>query len=325
MTLASKLLEGYGYNSDSSSINDPIGYMNEACIECINSLYEASQQFYTGDIIGQTQVLMEGADANKKMKELWEGFKKKVTSLLDKFIAKFKKVVSFFKKKSKENSNDVKDISEKLSSMNNSESVSILDMMNEFISFDNKYNDLQDKMLSDSIWSIVCASDVVGNIGDVLSSKSEGRGINLHDINNENWRDIFEEENGGSFNSYMSELQYEAESLRKINKYKEMDVPTLQKIVNKAGTLIDADNKVIKHLDNAIDVLTRWKKDLADPIFLSTCDDNSIETFAINMLQKRVTTSLDYYNQTMAVCNIHYDSVNMLLAQIRIGLNNLKK
>ena len=110
MTLAASLLEGYGYNgiTNTSDIgNDPILYLQEACIEAVNALYEASQQYYIADIIGQVEVVTESngnveaiqESAGSKLKQIWEAFKRKVKEIIDKIISKIRQVAQWIRNK----------------------------------------------------------------------------------------------------------------------------------------------------------------------------------------------------------------------------------
>ena len=119
MTLAASLLEGYGYNgvapSDNTTIVDPILYLQEACIEAVNALYEASQQYYIADIIGQVEVVREGMtnealmeSAGEKLKQIWEAFKRKVKEIIDKIISKIRKVIQWIKAKLNKTDTDIK-------------------------------------------------------------------------------------------------------------------------------------------------------------------------------------------------------------------------
>ena len=94
MSLASILLEGYNGYGNTDTINDPVSYLNEAAMECITGLYEASQQYYTDDIYGSASVLMEGSDAGSKLKEMWNKFVTAIKKVIDKFIEKIKNFVS---------------------------------------------------------------------------------------------------------------------------------------------------------------------------------------------------------------------------------------
>lgn len=122
--LAEKLLEGYSgfYGiSESYEIADPITYLNEVAIEAVTALHEAAQQYYIGDIIAQSQVIMEGVtgealmeSAGSKAKALWEAFKKRVKDIIDKVIEKLRKFVNWIRSKFSKKNNDpeqlIKDI-----------------------------------------------------------------------------------------------------------------------------------------------------------------------------------------------------------------------
>lgn len=121
MTLAATLLEGYnGYHREASvDIDDPIVYLQEAAIEAINALTEASQQYYIADIIGQTQVLMESTDsqgvmesAGDKLKELWNSFKEKVSKIISAIIQKIKAVIEWIKGLLSKKKKDAEDVDE---------------------------------------------------------------------------------------------------------------------------------------------------------------------------------------------------------------------
>ena len=105
--LAEKLLEGYSgfYGiSESYEIADPIAYLNEVAIEAVTALHEAAQQYYIGDIIAQSQVIMEGVtgealmeSAGSKAKALWEAFKKRVKEILTSFKTKMVAALKYIK------------------------------------------------------------------------------------------------------------------------------------------------------------------------------------------------------------------------------------
>lgn len=329
MSFAATLLEGYnGYSSTETIINDPIGYMNEACIECITGLYEASEQFYTGDIIGQTQVLMEGSDPKQKIKELWEGFKKKIGEILAKFISKFRNVISSFKKKSLDRGNDLDKLRKLADSVDESSSISMLDMMDEFIDIDEFSDDLLGKLTSDDIWGVVCASDVIGDIADTLehfnNADASGTDVSISpdDIKQGDWKSIFGNENGKSFDEYKTELENKRAMFNKLDKNTSLNISTVRKLLNRVDGISKDNAKTIKHLESAINVLSRWKKDLSDPSFLKNLD--GYEQSIISALQHRVVTSLDYYTQVTSIYNIRSSSIDMLLFQLGLGLKDIQ-
>lgn len=95
MTLASKLLEGYypeegGYVLEGMTPEVMMNQVNAICTECITGLYEAAQQYFTDDIIGQAEVITEGAGIIDKIKEA-----------IGKFIQKIKDIWAWFVKKVK--------------------------------------------------------------------------------------------------------------------------------------------------------------------------------------------------------------------------------
>lgn len=108
--LAEALLEGYnGFTGSSNcdTVSDPIAYLQEATIEAICALNEASQQYYIGDIIAASEVIMEGSGASGaegKLKTLWNKFKAKVKEILDKLRARIRKIIDWFKSKFKKKS-----------------------------------------------------------------------------------------------------------------------------------------------------------------------------------------------------------------------------
>ena len=102
MTLASRLLEGYcpeGYDIVEEGLTPDVVMerTNSICIECIQGLYEAAEDFFTGDLIAQTQVLTEGVGVIDKIKELIGKFVEKIKNIWDWFIGKVKRFPAWFK------------------------------------------------------------------------------------------------------------------------------------------------------------------------------------------------------------------------------------
>lgn len=105
--LASELLAGYhGGNFDvtmESNDIDPIAFIQEACIEFVTESTALVQQYYTADIIGQGQVITEGASPEVIMEanseSLWSKFKELIKKLIKKLREWIKKVKAWFKKK----------------------------------------------------------------------------------------------------------------------------------------------------------------------------------------------------------------------------------
>ena len=82
-------------------------------------------------------------------------------------------------------------------------------------------------------------------------------------------------------------------------------------------------DKFSAKFENAIKTLSRWKKDLSDPSFIKNLGANAQQAMAI--LQKRITSSLDFYNQMVVLCEIHKSAATMMITQVKIGLSNLKE
>lgn len=108
MSLASALLEGYsvdGYMGTRHSNMDISTFLQEASVEFIFECSEVFQCYKTADIIGQTQVLMEGADPQVLLegavKDFVKGIGRALKKLIDKFLTWVKNVITWFKEKFK--------------------------------------------------------------------------------------------------------------------------------------------------------------------------------------------------------------------------------
>ena len=102
MTLASKLLEGYcpeGYDIVEEGLTPDIVMerANSICIECITALYEAAEDYFTGDLVAQTQVLTEGVGVVDKIKELIGKFVDRIKKIWEWFFEKVGKFPSWIK------------------------------------------------------------------------------------------------------------------------------------------------------------------------------------------------------------------------------------
>ena len=209
--LAEKLLEGYSgfYGiSESYEIADPITYLNEVAIEAVTALHEAAQQYYIGDIIAQSQVIMEGVtgealmeSAGSKAKALWEAFKKRVKEILTFFKTKILAALRYIKDLLEKGIKKATEVLEKINDKTKTEPTTKINSncipaLNEAIKLGNPILDKIDVLINsiltvnirllgdpDSAIKQVCynmshGDDAVGSKGPILISYTIG-GTNM--------------------------------------------------------------------------------------------------------------------------------------------------
>ena len=286
MSLASILLEGYNGYGNTDTINDPVSYLNEAAMECITGLYEASQQYYTDDIYGSASVLMEGSDAGSKLKEMWNKFVTAIKKVIDKFIEKLKSIPAWFKKITSKQEKNIDDLSDKIRQSANTTIKNAVDRHNAIADAAEKAGDPSVYTIPDIIPIYESAVECWTKAYDSLSSKSveavtvdllsDARGLvegNDKDLfrfasyvsNLKNgssaadvWKEAYSKEAGESTEETISKLDKARSDMSA------SDIKTVQIKITDFLNILSAMKNELKMSDNTVKDLNDYVKELED-------------------------------------------------------------
>lgn len=278
MSLATQLLEGYGYYGNASNLPEDIdinGYLSCACVECVTALYEAQQQFFVGDIIGSTQVLMEGANAGQKLKELWSGFIKRVKEIIRKMVEKLSKIPAFFKNRSKQVNTKVETMQKEIKAAETNPKVATDKLAPLTLPkgaqdcYDDSIDDLSrplNRWFVNNGWNIDASKEInlllnqlSGDIGskEVIVKKLDGMALQINEgYTVDRLNQDFETQFGFSisqisekFDEYLDGMKSQEEEVIKVN-----DLISLLNLIKKN---VDADVTTVKHIEKE---LASWKR-----------------------------------------------------------------
>ena len=285
MTLASKLLEGYcpeGYDIVEEGLTPDIVMerANSICIECITALYEAAEDYFTGDLVAQTQVLTEGVGVVDKIKELIGKFVDRIKKIWDWFVSKVKKFPAWLKSLFSKVEEKTDKLVEKLDKQNGAKTVTSVDL-----SAVEKYLDavgsVQDKVKSYSdtltkAYSKVDLIDLLSKAEKIMADASHATRMyaneKLDDIQAEvskQYTNNGREERNEQLDKYVNEMKA-ANGRLDAAKEGEFSLDKVRKCAIKAKSSAQAAKSgIVKPIENSISVVEKLLTNIKSDSFKS--------------------------------------------------------
>lgn len=358
MTLASRLLEGYcpeGYDIVEEGLTPDVVMerTNSICIECIQTLYEAAENFFTGDLVSQAQVLTEGAGVIDKIKELIGNFVEKIKKIWDWFVTKVKKfpgwLKSLFSKTAESTDKIIEKIEEKIEEETKSETKSedsgtsftasgsfttsapakkkkVNEVTVPDLNAVNKYakevGDIQAKVTEYSneltkMYMGVDFEDLLDKavkIGtEALSGDSSSIGTRMADAARAMYKNDGREARNEKLDEYAKSLMIENGRLGKAKDVVTVRSKVLECAKNIRRNIVAAESKIIKPIENSVKVVEK---------LLSNIQKDSFKTRLENSFTAATASAMP--EQLMSHCASGYIHTSVkILTEITADLNKL--